>query len=558
MKKLAFLLVAVLFILAGCNTTAPTTSSEPQTTAAPATSAPSAATDSPAESLWSDPGVFPIVDEPVTYNFFAAVFASSGPLAENTMLKWYEEQTNVIINWEEVPESDQKTKLALSLASGVYPDAYFNCQITVAQQSIYGAQGVLIPLNDMIAAEGINITAAYETYPEILVDSTAPDGNIYSLFQFDPSLHMKTNQKMFINAEWVEQSGLGMPTTLDEFTALLEYFRDNDMNGNGDATDEIPLVGSTSIDVTTFLINPFILIPNSGLSVKDGQVFPVYTADEYRDALRYLKGLYDDGLLGSESFTQDTNALKALINRPAEMIVGAVGATLWQGSFLNYSDFADNLGYGTYAAVQPLVGPAGVAQTPLTNDGVLVGRGIQITKDCENPTILIKWMDYWYSEEGCLLQMRGIEGEHYELVNEPAIDGSTPSLKRIQDAIQPPITTFIQNQGPMFFTNELRYKETAVPGTAGIQLYDDSMLYMQYQDPDQDYLPFTVWMNEEQTRIISMLEQTITDYVKESKAKFIVGDMDIEADWDSYLTQLNAMELEAYIAIYQDVYDASK
>ena len=31
-----------------------------------------------------------------------------------------------------------------------------------------------------------------------------------------------------------------VPTTTDEFVAVLRAFRDNDMNGNGDPSDEIP------------------------------------------------------------------------------------------------------------------------------------------------------------------------------------------------------------------------------------------------------------------------------------------------------------------------------
>ena len=44
-----------------------------------------------------------------------------------------------------------------------------------------------------------------------------------------------------INADWLEQVGMDMPTTVDEWVECLKAFRDaGDLNGNGEA-DEVPL-----------------------------------------------------------------------------------------------------------------------------------------------------------------------------------------------------------------------------------------------------------------------------------------------------------------------------
>lgn len=52
---------------------------------------------------------------------------------------------------------------------------------------------------------------------------------------------MESNGIQFINKAWLDQLGLEVPTTTEELYELLCAFRDNDMNGNGDTTDEIPL-----------------------------------------------------------------------------------------------------------------------------------------------------------------------------------------------------------------------------------------------------------------------------------------------------------------------------
>ena len=54
-----------------------------------------------------------------------------------------------------------------------------------------------------------------------------------------------------------------------------------------------------------------------------------------------------------------------------------------------------------------------------------------------------------------------------------------------------------------------------------------------------------------------MWESTISDYVNEMTTKFITGDRTVETEWDSYLNELKAMQVERIIEIYQQIYDAT-
>ena len=49
------------------------------------------------------------------------------------------------------------------------------------------------------------------------------------------------NSVIFINKTQLDNLGLDVPTTLGELKDVLVAFRDNDANGNGDASDEIPM-----------------------------------------------------------------------------------------------------------------------------------------------------------------------------------------------------------------------------------------------------------------------------------------------------------------------------
>ena len=61
----------------------------------------------------------------------------------------------------------------------------------------------------------------------------------------------------------------------------------------------------------------------------------------------------------------------------------------------------------------------------------------------------------------------------------------------------------------------------------------------------------------EDGKVIGPIRQQINQYVNESIAQFIVGDLDInsDADWQGYLDTLDRLELDTYLEIEQRTYD---
>src|SRR5699024_41996 len=83
----------------------------------------------------------------------------------------------------------------------------------------------------------------FQQYPGSEGQITQLDGNIYSLPVVNECYHCSVPNKFWINKTWLDNLGLEMPTTLDEFYDVLVAFRDQDANGNGDPNDEIPFAG---------------------------------------------------------------------------------------------------------------------------------------------------------------------------------------------------------------------------------------------------------------------------------------------------------------------------
>ena len=51
------------------------------------------------------------------------------------------------------------------------------------------------------------------------------------------------------------------------------------------------------------------------------------------------------------------------------------------------------------------------------------------------------------------------------------------------------------------------------------------------------------------------LKTTINEFVKEHIALFVTGNLDLDADWDSYLATLDQIGIDRYLELVQSAYD---
>ncbi len=495
---------------------------------------------------------YPIVSAPITLKCFCIPKAQIEDMATNQLTLWLEEKTGIHFEWEVPPSSEATTRFNLAITDPVQPDFYYGMNLNTAQIWQLAQDGVAMPLNDLIENYMPNLKKVLDENPSLRTAMTAPDGNIYALLRTDGGIHNLVPQKVFIYTPWLEQLGMEMPSTPAEFQAYLQAVMDNDMNGNGNPNDEIPLIINSGnlAHVLGFLLAPFEPQPNKRLNVNDGVVTPSFTSDSYREGLKWVRELCEKGLLSKDSFTIDAATVKGLTSRPDEMLVGASG-----GWF--ESSFGDMAALPTlwddYEAVPPLANEEGVRRTINNNGDVALNSFI--TTSCKNPEALAKWCDFWYSTEGVLINYGGLEGVGWNWVEEPSIAGNTPSIK------------FTVNSDGM--TNrdwygtgfrhqdaDVRYSVTYTPEVLEYHYYTESLKYMDYLP--EEYIPSVMWFTGEQSTIVNRLESNILGYVNEMRSAFITGDADINSDaqWAAYLDELEMMDLALWVSTYQDAYTA--
>ena len=161
------------------------------------------------------------------------------------VFKQAEEATGVHIEWLPISAADAEDKVNIMLASDL-PDAFFGL---VGEGQIANNMDSFANLaeNDLLKTYAPHVAADYETINGGFDLVTWPDGSIRSLMTGRQTSYENDGEGiMFINKAWLDKAGKEIPTTTEEFLDVLRAFRDGDMNGNGDTTDEIPLEPSQS------------------------------------------------------------------------------------------------------------------------------------------------------------------------------------------------------------------------------------------------------------------------------------------------------------------------
>ncbi len=507
-------------------------------------------------SILTEPGTFPIVTEPVTLRIFFNPPEWVGDLETNKVTKWYEELTGVHIKWERAGQ-DASQRINLMLASQTdLPDAFMmSGGMSQEQQITYGSQGIFLPLNDLIENQGFYIKNLFKYAPDILDEATAPDGNIYGLPRHEEAYHTTLGQRAWINQKWLDNLGLEIPETTDDFYEVLKAFNENDANGNGNSNDEIPLIATNAWQgyIDGFLMNPFVF--NAGpsslrLMIENDTVVPSFIQPQWREGLKYLRKLYAEGLMDQEVFITDRNQVRMLVENPDGNRVGVVMAgALGQFADLNKDTKLE------YTAIPPLRGPKGLRQTPLYPFITTLGTFV-ITNACENPELAFRWADGLYTYED-KMEWRGEEGVDWKYADEGQVglDGR-PARYEILIPYTEPTNSWWSDKFTNYATVDYRNSQ-ATDLEAWNQekiLFDESKA--KYEPYAVDKVLPSLFLSLEAVEVVSELRPTIAEYVEESIARFITGDLDINDDnvWNRYLNELENMGLERYIELLQQGY----
>lgn len=575
-KMLALLMSCIMAagVLGGCGADNAKEGSSSVAASTTTTTTEGSSAEGTENSMFNEPGTLPIVKEPITLTVFAPA-NTEGSWEDNAQVKELEEATGIHLEWQTCASSDNvQEKLSTMFASGEMPDIILTGvssgnRYDKATEQALGEQGLVLPLNDYLDTVSVGYKQAFEEIDGLKEYITTPDGNIYSLPNIDGSLHVQYNMKLWINTQWLDNLGLDMPTTTEEFYEVMKAFKEKDANGNGDPNDEIPLSTVTSgagTQLDGFLMNPFQLTSETNkLYVDNGKVSFAPAQEGYKEGLKYLNQLYAEGLLNPESFTQDKNNQVNVNEAGDECVIGAFLAQR-PGYACDLSTEPYSKKWEQYQSLAPLTGPDGQCVASW-NPYVMFQNGMTfISSSCTNPEAAFRLLDYISTQT--YRSSLGIEGVHYELLDasttELGLDGETKALYKRTNA-----DTTNQNLGqlvalvrtPEFLaaeaTNPNPYAEDVKPlNGRQVVMYKASMEHQKVQQSLDSVMP-DLYMSQADSSEMSLIKTNVMDTQKEYMVQFITGAKNIDSEWDSYLKALDNVGLARYLELLQKAYDES-
>lgn len=508
----------------------------------------------------SEPGVLPLSEETIhlTVGYQQSTVIEDMDTCGQTLR--LEEDLNVEFTFVELPsdsaEFTQKIELMMMAGGDELPDIIFG-GFDLANLVKYGEMGMIVPTTEyydtLAYYTNENLTANGLALEDLLPYVTCYDGEVYGMFRYHGFLNNSlAASRMLVYEPWLEKLGMEQPKTTEEFAEMLRRFKNEDPNGNGIA-DEIGLMAYTGTINTNFmryLMNPFIYCQeNYYLRNEDGTIGFAANKDAWKEGVKWIKSLVDEGLISPLSFTQDQSQLTAVMN-PEPEVVGAVARM----SATNMG--ATDVRRGQYTSLNPLEGPDGTKNHQWVEQ--LPSIQMVITANCENPEAAFRVGDYMCSEVMSIWNRYGEEGKDWVRAGEDAI-GTFESLG------YPPymevLSTWgvLQNSwwaqiGPYILTDKV---------TAGQAVTKDTIAYnaayamgrnMQGElDAATPIINGLVFNEQEQETVIEY-QSTINTYVQTSFAEFVTGVRDIDAEWDAYVAEFEKMGLTPYLEAVNSCY----
>lgn len=506
----------------------------------------------------SAPGVYPIVEEVVNYSALFTAHQFVEDFETNKFTNYLEDLTNVHLDIEVVPADAATEKLNIIFAGGDYPDMLLVENMAKDMVVSYGSQGFFIPLNDLIEEHAPNLKAAMEKYPDFAAGMKTKEGTIYALPRSEGNWQVKFPVRAWVYEPWLEALDMEMPTDVDEYFDFLMAIKNGDPNGNGDTTDEVPLAGAITgwyTNVLPWVMNAYVFTdPNTYLIPQADKSFAFAPLqDEWKEGLRYLKKLYDNGLLIGDSFVQEQAQLRQMGENPGAPILGTATGGWWGNITINGGESGR---YNEYTTLPALKGPDGVSRAPEYDHNVK--PQFFITDKAENPEILVKWADFFFDYEGSMMGYYGFEGTEWRKAEsgEIGVDGK-PALHYIIETFGKLQNDTWHHRAPGFNTKEIIMGE-AVEGdlmshpTARLtKLTEDH-----YADSAVKAISGNLFFSEEDVNEVAELKAMLignkgSGIIPSYSARFITGDLDIDKDWNLFIKELEAANYKRYVEIYE-------
>lgn len=316
--------------------------------------------------------------------------------------------THIDVDWHTEDEYPSVVASTLLMDTSDLPDLLEPDAFGIMDLS---QNGTIVPLDEYLELMP-NIVEAVGI--ERMAKWREADGHIYSI----PVItDVPGSRTMMIRKDWLEKLHMSEPSTWDEWVEFWRAVRDNDLNGNGDTSDEIPLMleqGDTGERSMWALLNAFGIRCSADCMfcvLEDGTYTMVTEHPRYQDFLVAVAELYAEGLLDTEFETRYESSMFEVMS---ENQVGSTFTWAEQCRISTERLREDGVADALWMATKPVPGPEGDQLVPERNAIVSNWTITVAAKERGKVEDIIRFFNWCYSEEGQELYCYGIEGVSYD------------------------------------------------------------------------------------------------------------------------------------------------
>jgi putative aldouronate transport system substrate-binding protein len=530
---MAALLAMTGSLFAACSKEGASTIATPKETAKQATPAPSSA---------GTVNVYPLkTDKPLTYwaELNGNIQSVKPTFAEVPFFQELQKRTGVNLKFIQPPANQAKEALNVLLASGELPDMI---EYTWSKDFPGGPEkaindGYILKLNDAIDKYAPNLKKYLKEHPEVDKQVKTDNGSYYVFPFIRGDDVLKTYQGPIIRKDWLDELGLPVPQTVDDWYTVLKAFKEK----KGVAA---PL---------TFLGVPYALFGLDGggfigaygviknFYLDNGQVKYGPMEPGYKQFLATFQKWYAEGLIDKNIATVDSKTMDS------NMTSGRSGASIWNSGagigkwqpVIKEKDPKAQLVPAPYPVLKkgdkPKFGQKDFAYVP--------NAAVAITAKSKNVETAARMLDYAYGPEGHLLFNFGIEGISYKL--EGDYPKYTDMVLKNPDKLAPAQALALYARGGYNgpFVQDKRYIEQYLT----MPEQKDAVKIWSETDAEKYMLPPVSATPQESAELASIMNDMKT-LVDEMSLKIILGADSVDS-FEKYVTKMKSLKIDRALEI---------
>jgi putative aldouronate transport system substrate-binding protein len=459
---------------------------------------------------------------------------------------YIEDLTGIKLEMVAIANESVKEKIDLMIASnesfdGMNLVGYGNSYAELQERN------AIIPINDLLDQYGPNVK---RVMADGFYSTTDKEGNIWSIPRAErfPQGYVPT-----IRRDWLAALKMDMPSTMEELDAYLAAVKANDLNGNGDPNDEIPLLPNT----LTYGISNFFpyylkakenLMTATGFSAEarymaeDGTIRPIIGHPDMIKLIAKFREWYQKGYM-----PQDIHLLKTAQMNDIR-ITGRVGMQAgWyldgSGSIIDWSNANPDKPQGRYDPIPPLQNAPSGRSVWLSNPKN--APQILFMRTGKNAAALMRYFDWiCSSSENCAIVNFGIPKEHWNWAGDGIVEISSYGQEHYNEffAMANLYWPDLMPQIQLASDNEKLYDT--------YRLMDDIRKFNEPNYPFDAHIPYNFKGTD--AEFLTADGRTL---MEETLVKMVIGDMPL-SEWDRTLATYNRIEGDILSKVWTDQYYA--